>query len=59
MSVRNVSVRLCKAFGSTPETWLRMQMAYDFWQIGEREDQIEVEQGVGSGLSSLSLFTVP
>ena len=39
-----MSVRLSKAFGSTPETWLRMQMAYDLWQIGEREDQIEVER---------------
>ncbi len=38
-----MSVRLSKAFGSTPETWLRMQMAYDLWQIGERENQIEVE----------------
>ena len=39
-----MSVRLSKAFGSTPETWLRMQMAYDLWQISEREDQIEVER---------------
>ncbi len=31
-----MSVRLSKAFGSTPETWLRMQMAYDLWQIGGR-----------------------
>ena len=38
-----MSVRLSKAFGSTPETWLRTQMAYDLWQIGKREDQIEVE----------------
>ena len=30
-----MSVRLSKAFGSTPETWLRMQMAYDLWQIGK------------------------
>jgi addiction module HigA family antidote len=38
-----MSVRLSKAFGSSPETWLRMQMAYDLWQIGERDEQIEVE----------------
>ncbi len=25
-----MSVRLSKAFGSTPETWLRMQMAYEY-----------------------------
>lgn len=39
-----MSVRLSKAFGSSPETWLGMQMIYDLWQIGEREDQIEVER---------------
>ena len=38
-----MAVRLSKAFGSSPETWLRIQMAYDLWQFGEREDQIEVE----------------
>ena len=38
-----MSVRLSKAFGSTPETWLRMQMAYDLWQVGERDREIEVE----------------
>lgn len=27
-----VAIRLAKAFGSTPETWLRMQMAHDLWQ---------------------------
>ena len=37
-----MSFRLSKALGSTPETWLRMQMAYDLWQIGERDEQIEV-----------------
>lgn len=39
-----MSVRLSKAFGSSPETWLRMQMAYDLWQISECEDQIEIER---------------
>ena len=38
-----MSIRLSRAFGSTPETWLGMQMAYDLWQIRERADQIEVE----------------
>ena len=27
-----MAIRLSKAFGSTPETWLGMQMAYDLWQ---------------------------
>ena len=38
-----MSVRLSKAFGSTPETWLRMQMAYHLWQISESEERIEVK----------------
>lgn len=31
-----VAVRLAKAFGGSPETWLRQQAAYDLWQIAER-----------------------
>src|SRR5215212_3077040 len=27
-----MALRLSKAFGSTPETWLGMQMQYDLWQ---------------------------
>ena len=27
-----MAIRLSKTFGSTPETWLEMQMAYDLWQ---------------------------
>ena len=38
-----MSVRLSKAFGSSPETWLRMQMAYDLWQISESGERIEVK----------------
>ncbi len=38
-----MSIRLSRAFGSTPETWLGMQTAYDLWQIQERAEQIEVE----------------
>ena len=36
--------RLSQAFGSTPETWLRMQMAYDLWQARERAKDIRVER---------------
>lgn len=28
-----MAIRLSKAFGSTPETWLRMQVAYDLTQL--------------------------
>jgi len=37
-----MAVRLSKAFGSTPETWLGMQMAYDRWQVRKRDSQIRV-----------------
>ena len=36
--------RLSQAFGSTPETWLGMQMAYDLWQARERAKDIKVER---------------
>ena len=39
-----MAFRLSKAFGSTPETWLGMQMAYDLWQARERGEQLEVER---------------
>ncbi|MCY4513790.1 MAG: HigA family addiction module antitoxin [Candidatus Tectomicrobia bacterium] len=41
-----MAVRLAKAFGSTPETWLGMQQAYDLWQIRDHVDQITVENFV-------------
>ena len=39
-----MSIRLSKAFGSTPETWLGLQTAYDLWQARERAGQLEVEE---------------
>ena len=38
-----MAIRLSKAFGSTPETWLGMQMAYDLWQTREHAEQLEIE----------------
>ena len=32
----DMALRLSKAFGSSPEMWLGMQMAYDLWQARER-----------------------
>ena len=32
----DMAVRLSKAFGSSPETWFGMQMAYDLWQARKR-----------------------
>ena len=39
----DMAIRLSKAFGSSPETWLGLQMAYDLWQARRRFDEIEVE----------------
>ncbi|MXX55237.1 MAG: HigA family addiction module antidote protein [Gemmatimonadetes bacterium] len=39
-----MAIRLSKAFGSTPETWLGMQMAYDLQRALARADEIEVER---------------
>lgn len=40
----DMAIRLAKAFGSTTETWIRLQAAYDVAQAQEREDEIEVER---------------
>ena len=39
----DMAIRLSKAFGSTPETWLGMQMAYDLSQAQDRAEKISVE----------------
>lgn len=39
-----MAIRLSKAFGSSAETWLGMQMAYDLSQAREREDSLTVER---------------
>ena len=39
-----MAIRLSKAFGSTPETWLGKQMAHDLWQARGRADAIHVEK---------------
>ena len=40
----DMAVRLAKAFGSTTETWIRLQAAYDVAQAQTREDKMEVER---------------
>ena len=39
-----MAVRLSKAFGSSPETWLGMQADYDLAQVLRRADDIKVER---------------
>ena len=40
----DMAIRLTKAFGSTPETWLGMQMAYDLWHARDKAKEIKVER---------------
>ena len=40
----NMAIRLSKAFGSTPDTWLRMQLAYDLAAALKRESKIKVRR---------------
>jgi addiction module HigA family antidote len=39
-----MAIRLTKAFGSTPETWLRMQIAYDLAAVKKIEGKIKVRR---------------
>jgi addiction module HigA family antidote len=39
-----MAIRLSKAFGSTPETWVRMQGAWDLAQALKGDSRIQVER---------------
>ena len=39
-----MAIRLTKAFGSTAETWLQMQLAYDLAQARKHENKIKVKR---------------
>ena len=39
-----MAIRLSKAFGSTAETWLRMQLAYDLAAALKNESKIKVRR---------------
>jgi addiction module HigA family antidote len=39
-----MAIRLTKAFGSTEETWLRMQLAYDLAAARKSESKIKVRR---------------
>lgn len=40
----DMALRISKAFGSSPETWLGMQMAFDLWQARERLGEMDVRK---------------
>ncbi len=37
-----MAIRLSKAFGGEPGTWLKLQMNYDLWQARQKADRIDV-----------------
>ena len=39
-----MAIRLSKAFGSSPEVWLGMQMAYDLAQLEKEAGRIKVQR---------------
>ena len=39
-----MAIRLSKAFGSSPEVWLGMQMEYDLAQIEKEAERIKVKR---------------
>jgi addiction module HigA family antidote len=39
-----MAIRLSKAFGGSPEVWLRMQMAYDLAQAEKKASGIKVKR---------------
>jgi addiction module HigA family antidote len=39
-----MAIRLSKAFGSTPEFWLKLQFNYDLAQINAKADDIKIER---------------
>ncbi len=39
-----MAIRLSKAFGSTPQAWLKMQLAYDLAQAEKHASKIKVKR---------------
>jgi addiction module HigA family antidote len=40
----DMAIRLEQVFGSTADTWLRMQMQRDLWEARQRSDKIKVNR---------------
>ena len=40
----DMASRLPKAFGSSPEMWLGLQLSYDLWQARDRAKNLKVEK---------------
>ena len=39
-----MAIRLSKAFGTSPESWLNQQMQYDLWQAKQTMGEINVQR---------------
>ena len=39
-----MAIRLTKAFGGAPETWLGIQMEYDLWHASRRASRLKVKR---------------
>jgi antitoxin HigA-1 len=46
-----MAIRLSKAFGSTPETWLQLQMNYELAEARKQESKIKVKRYEAKELS--------
>ena len=46
----DMAIRLSKAFGSTPEGWMRIQFQYDAAKVEERAKKIRVKPFEGEAL---------
>ena len=47
-----MAIRLTKAFGGSPETWLGMQMHFDLWQAEQRAE-FDPGQAPGTAIGGL------
>ena len=39
-----MAIRISKAFGGRPESWLRLQMAYDLWQANRHAGKLTIRK---------------
>ncbi len=50
-----MAVRLSKAFGRTPESWLQLQTQYDLAKVRERVDLLGIKSLVGTATAAASV----
>jgi antitoxin HigA-1 len=39
----DMAIRLSKAFGRSPQSWLQLQLQYDLWDAEQHSDKIKVK----------------